>query len=287
MPVSSPDWLQHRSWVLGVYRAWPKNKYWQLGLLTSSLCSYYGRVSFWTTFYSQLLFPLKIRPNASSLLTPSIILYNTVWQIHNLHLNFPISSLIFSQLVIHFKDPNYWPFQVFLRATGFSRVITLLVFWLPSSKPLSWSKTFVSNIVSSPCFLWKYHMSDLHFSSTDVNFAGFVLKNSNTFLCWRYLFALSPAAGTRLTGWPWKRVRLKHVATHPHDDDASSTFTDDTRKQYHYFIVTPGNLTLADTFLLFISNVSIFHSSKGLSVIWKLGTFTMCPGLQITDKNVK
>lgn len=56
-------------------------------------------------------------------------------------------------------------------------------------------------------------------------------------------------------------------------------------KQDHYFIVTPGNLTPADTFLLFISNVSIFHSSKGLSVRWKPGTFTMDPELEMTDKN--
>lgn len=59
------------------------------------------------------------------------------------------------------------------------------------------------------------------------------------------------------------------------------------KAQYHPFTVTPGNLTPADTFLLFISNVSIFHSSKGLSVSWKLGTFTLCPGQQITDKNAK
>lgn len=68
---------------------------------------------------------------------------------------------------------------------------------------------------------------------------------------------------------------------------APLAFPNLTRKEDHYFIVAPGNLTPADTFLLFISNVSIFHSSKGFSVIWKLGTFPLCPGLQMTDKNIK
>lgn len=92
MLVPFLDCLQLRSGVLGADRAWPKTKYCELGLLTSSLCSYFGRVWFWTKSCSQLLFPSRV--DWTPVLcwfhqSPST--YHLVWQTRNLHSGFSIS----------------------------------------------------------------------------------------------------------------------------------------------------------------------------------------------------
>lgn len=97
-----------------------------------------------------------------------------------------------------------------------------------------------------------------------ANVGGFALNDGYfAYLCWQKTTGKTSTHWPQLQAQDWHadlerewgggcKLKLQLVGC----GYSSSTFTNYTRRQYH-FIVTPGNLTLTDTFLLFIANVSI------------------------------
>ena len=153
MLASSPIDYQHKSWVWGSLQTLAKKQI--PAKQISWVQIYYSRVCFWTIFYFQLIFSLKIRPNTSSSLILLVIQniytvqsgrYLTCIHIFHQYPSFHNWSFISRiQMTDLFEFPLIYGFLCLF--------ITVHVFWRPSSKHLvSWSKTFVSNTASS--LLW-------------------------------------------------------------------------------------------------------------------------------------